>query len=134
MLNSRHLFGREVVGEDKQSAGTDVDVCIRVNQVDAVDSRRGALVELTGDELNSQISYSVQREGVHNRIGYDFTKNTVSALLQQFGSKTEQVVHTEVAQAGESQPKILVQLVPEALRLYAKPFFFLDKKTIIHIK
>ena len=132
--DTRHLLVRHGILEDQQPAGADVYVRVRVNQMHTVDGRRSALVKLPGNELYRQVALAFQRYGVRHIIGNGLAKDAVTALLQQFLAEPEEVVHAQIAHLLDVQLEVFVQLVPQALRLYAKSFFLLNKKPFVHVK
>ena len=134
MADLRHLVSRHFVFEDQQPARTDVDIGIRVNEVHTIDGRRSALVELTGNILHRQIPLAAEVQVLRHDIRHPLAKDAVFALLQQVLAESEQVVHAKIAHPADVQLQVLVQLATQALRLHTKPFSFLYKKPIVHIR
>ena len=99
-----------------------------------IDGRRSALVELTGDEFHRQIPLAAEFQVLHHHIRHPLAKDAVFALLQQVLAESKQVVHAKIAHPADVQLQVLVQLTPQALCLHAKPFSFLYKKPIVHIR
>ncbi len=131
MANASQVGIANRIVEQQQAGTANLDIRLRVNQMDAIHGRRGALVELSGNELDGQIALSRKVAAVGYGVGYPLAKNAVAALLQQLGGETEQVVDAEVTQLLEMELQVLVEFLTQALCLDAERFFLFDKDTIV---
>ena len=125
---------RQVVIENEQAGGTDADVGMRIDQVDAVHGRRRPLVKLTGDVFDGQVFLAFQVAVVADPVGHDLTEHTVAGLFQQFVAESVQIVHIQQTQGLEMQGQILVKLLSQAARLHLETgIFFYKYSAGIHI-
>ena len=88
-------FGREIVVEHEQAAAVDLHGGGRIDQVDAVEGRGGALVELAGDVFHGQEAAPGEVERVGHGIGHAFAEDRVTALLKQVIAESRQVVEVD---------------------------------------
>ena len=119
---------RGVRREDQQTRALDANVRLGVYEVDAILGRRGALVELTGQILYREM-LAVQRIGIRNQIGHFLAEDRITALLQEFRSKAEKVVHFYEPQRTELQGEILIEIAEQALGLDSETIPLLHKNS-----
>ena len=122
------FFG-EIVVEDQQAAAADLHLGGRVDQVDAVQGRGGALVELAREILHSQVTAAFQVEAVGHRVGHALAEDRIAALFQQGIVEAAQVVEIDQAQGAQPDRQVFIELFPEALRLHPEGGFLFDEDT-----
>jgi hypothetical protein len=94
--------------KDEETARADLHLCIRVDEVHAVHSGRGALVELTRQVLYGEVLLASEVAIICDGVGYGLAEDAVAALLEQFWCKTKEVIHIDIAQRLEVELEIEV--------------------------
>ena len=131
MTNLRHLLLAYAIVEDVEAGRANLNLCRRLQQVNAIYGRRCSLVELTGQILDSEELFSLVVALVGDEIGNNLSKYGVATTLHELVAKSEQIVNIEYAQRLDSERQVLVQLLAERLCLYLKASVLLDKYSVI---
>ena len=124
------LFGQVVI-KNKQARRTDLHVCIGVHQMDAVDGRGGALVELARDVLDGKVFPAFEGTGIGNGVRHGFAENRIAAFFQQFLGESGQVIDIEEAEFAQGESEVLVEFLAEALGLDAEGRTFFDEDSLV---
>ena len=117
MADFGQLGVSHLVVEQQQFRRTDVDLRLRVDQPHAIDGRRGALVELSGQVLHGDIFASREVAGIGHGVGHHLAENRITALFQQLRREAEQVVDVQQAHFAQCEIQVCVQLAAQALGL-----------------
>ena len=128
--NTLHRLLGKFRREDQQLRTLDLHLGRRIDQPHAVHGRSRSLVELSGQALHSQKAVAAQIARIRHGIGNHLAEDPVTALLQQFVRKTEQVVHVQQPQAVERKIQVGIQVAEQALGLDPEFGVFLNENTV----
>ena len=122
------LIGEAAV-EDQQARAADLDLGGGVDEMGAINSGGGPLVELSRDELHGEEFLPVERVFLRDVVGNGLTENTVATFLHQVVAETEKVIDIEESQFFEVEGEIFIEFGEQALCLHAELFLLFNKNT-----
>ena len=110
----------DVVVENQEARRAYVNLCIGVDEVDALHGGRRPLVELPGYVLHGKVFLTFQGAGIADAVGHALSENGVAALPEESVAESEEVIDIDQPQGTEAQRKVFVEFAQEALSLDLK--------------
>ena len=128
------LIGSQIAVNDKQVRTLDDRFRLGIQEFKALHGTVGTLVELSGQELHSEILQPFQRKFMEDLIGHRFGENHILCLREQVLFYVENVIHLQVTKVSDIKVKILIQSGFQAVSFDLKTGFLFYKDTsITHI-